>query len=162
MPRRKQKDITENPLYHNTWKILQTYQDVVWSIGVSIKQLIDKMHIYIQEISYRTYFRKRQDAIDALSSILWGYTSKDFMEVLEHFFLTRNLAQKWHGNGTKLTRFCYFIGTPCMIRYPCSSSTQNTDGKQHLSKGDFFFAFSPTTAPLHLPKWGSFLAQNLI
>lgn len=50
------------------------------------QQIIDKLGSHIREISYRTYFRKRQDAIDALSSILWGYTSKDCMEVLEHFF----------------------------------------------------------------------------
>ena len=171
MARRKQQDVTENPLYHDTWKLLQKYRDVVWSMELSVQQvkisfekefgqtiddfldsiysagadlsgteieqharciqrsnqmiklvdgaldilrykhrngeelywilyytfivpqqlqntqqIIDKLRIHIREISYRTYFRKRQEAIDALSSILWGYTSKDCMEVLEHFF----------------------------------------------------------------------------
>lgn len=168
MARRKQIDVTENPLYHDTWKLLQKYRDVVWSMELSVRQvrtsfesefgqtieefldsvysagadlsgtdieqharciqrsnqmiklvdgaleilrykhsngeelywilyytfiiprkfqntqqIIDKLCGHIGEISYRTYFRKRQDAIDALSSILWGYTSKDCMDVVE-------------------------------------------------------------------------------
>lgn len=47
------------------------------------QQIIDKLCGHIGEISYRTYFRKRQDAIDALSSILWGYSSKDCLSVLD-------------------------------------------------------------------------------
>lgn len=179
MARRKQQDVTENPLYHDTWKLLQKYRDVVWSMELSVQQvkisfekefgqtiddfldsiysagadlsgteieqharciqrsnqmiklvdgaldilrykhrngeelywilyytfivpqqlqntqqIIDKLRIHIREISYRTYFRKRQEAIDALSSILWGYTSKDCMEVLEHFFPDKKLGTK--------------------------------------------------------------------
>ena len=171
MARKKQQNVTDNPLYHDTWKLLQKYRDVVWSMELSVQQvkisfekefgqtidefldsiysagadlsgtdieqharciqrsnqmirlvdgaldilrnkhqngeelywilyytfiipqklqntqqIIDKLQTNIREISYRTYFRKRQEAIDALSSILWGYTSKDCMEVLEHFF----------------------------------------------------------------------------
>ncbi|EKC79332.1 hypothetical protein LEA_02552, partial [human gut metagenome] len=37
-------------------------------------------------ISFRTYYRKRREAIEALSSVLWGYTSKDSLDVLEQFF----------------------------------------------------------------------------
>ena len=49
-------------------------------------EIIDKLRPHIRDISYATYFRRRQDAIDALSSILWGYTAKDSMELLEKFF----------------------------------------------------------------------------
>lgn len=168
MAKRKQNDVTENPLYHDTWKLLQKYRDVVWSMELSVRQvrtsfesefgqtieefldsvyaagadlsgtdieqharciqrsnqmiqlvndaleilrekhsngeelywilyytfiiprkfqntqqIIDKLCGHIGEISYRTYFRKRQDAIDALSSILWGYSSKDCLSVLD-------------------------------------------------------------------------------
>lgn len=168
MAKRKQNDVTENPLYHDTWKLLQKYRDVVWSMELSVRQvrtsfesefgqtieefldsvysagadlsgtdieqharsiqrsnqmirlvndalkilrekhsngeelywilyytfiiprkfqntqqIIDKLCSHIGEISYRTYFRKRQDAIDALSSILWGYTTKDCLDVLD-------------------------------------------------------------------------------
>ena len=49
-------------------------------------EIIDKLRPHIRDISYATYFRRRQDAIDALSSILWGYTSKDSIDILEQFF----------------------------------------------------------------------------
>lgn len=163
-------DVTENPLYHSTWKLLKKYRDVVWSLELSVQQvkssfqieygssiedfldsiylagadlsgsdiehhakciershkmlkllesaiellrtrhkngesfywilyytflspqqlrdaeeIIEKLRPHIRDISYRTYYRKRQDAIEALSSVLWGYTSKDCIEILERF-----------------------------------------------------------------------------
>ena len=30
----------------------------------------------MQDISFPTYYRKRKKAVEALSSILWGYTSQ--------------------------------------------------------------------------------------
>ena len=44
------------------------------------------MRPHIRDISYRTYYRKRRLAVEALSNILWGYTAKDSMDVLEQFF----------------------------------------------------------------------------
>ena len=29
-----EKDVAENPLYHNTWKLLKKYRDVVWSLEI--------------------------------------------------------------------------------------------------------------------------------
>ena len=68
------------------WILYYTY--IIPQKLQNTQQIIDKLQTNIREISYRTYFRKRHDAIDALSSILWGYTSKDCMDVLEHFFPT--------------------------------------------------------------------------
>ncbi len=167
MAKRKTKDVTENPLYHDTWKLLQKYRDVVWSMELSVQQvktsfevefgqtidefldsiysagadlsgtdieqharciqrsnqmlrllngaleimrekhpcgedyywilyytyicprkphntneIVDKLRDHIRDISYSTYFRRRQDAIDTLSSILWGYTAKDTMIII--------------------------------------------------------------------------------
>lgn len=171
--RKKQdeRNITENPLYHDTWKLLKKYRDVVWSLELSIQQvrnrfeleygssiedfldsvylagadlsgsdtehhakciersyrmlklldssvdllrnkhkngevyywliyytflspqqfrnveeIIEKLRPHIRDISFRTYYRKRQETIETLSSILWGYTSKDSMEILDQFF----------------------------------------------------------------------------
>lgn len=52
----------------------------------NVEEILEQLRPHILDISYRTYYRKRTDAIDALSSILWGYTSKDSMDVLEQFF----------------------------------------------------------------------------
>lgn len=163
--------VTDNPLYHDTWKLLRKYRDVVWSLELSVQQvrktfqleygssiedflesiyvagvnfdetgiedharciersykmlklldtsveilrskhkygesyywllyytylspqqlantqeIIEKLEPHIRDISYRTYYRKRQMAIDALSSVLWGYSSKDSLTALEQFF----------------------------------------------------------------------------
>ena len=52
----------------------------------STEEIIEQLRPHIQDISYRTYFRKRQEAIDALSSILWGYSSRDSLNLLDQFF----------------------------------------------------------------------------
>ena len=170
-------DITENPLYHDTWKLLKKYRDVVWSLELSVQQvrkqfaieygssiddflesvylagadlsgstiehharcieksnqmikllgsaielmrtkhkygetyywllyysflcpqqlrnveeIIEQLRPHIRDISYRTYYRKRRESIEAFSSILWGYTSKDSMDVLEQFFPDTTLS----------------------------------------------------------------------
>ncbi len=164
-------DNKDNPLYHDTWKLLKKYRDVVWSLETSVQQvrrrfeieygssiekfldsiylagadingsdieqhakciersyqmlklldssieilrakhkrgeeyywllyysflspqqlgnieeIIETLRPHIRDISYRTYYRKRREAMDALSSILWGYATKENMSVLEQFF----------------------------------------------------------------------------
>jgi len=159
-------DVTENPVYHDTWKLLQKFRDVVWSMELSVQQVrsqfaieygsgiddfLDSMYLagsslehqarciersnkmikliesaiellrtkhkhgetyywilyysflspqqlknvdeilenlrpYIRDISYSTYYRKRQEAIQSLSSVLWGYTAKDSADILRNFF----------------------------------------------------------------------------
>lgn len=164
-------EVSENPLYHDTWKLLNKYRDVVWSLELSVQQvkksfeieynssidefldsiylagselkgtnieyhakciersnkmlklmetsvdllrskhkcgetyywvlyytylspqeigsvveIIEALRPHLKYISYRTYYRYRREAIDALSSVLWGYTSRDCAELLEHFF----------------------------------------------------------------------------
>ena len=51
----------------------------------SAREIIEKLERQIWAISYRTYFRKRQMASDALSSVLWGYSSKESLALLEKF-----------------------------------------------------------------------------
>ena len=41
---------------------------------------------HVSDISERTFFRRRKNAVEALSSILWGYTSRDSLSLLEQFF----------------------------------------------------------------------------
>ena len=161
----------DNPLFHDTWKLLKNYRDAVWNLelavqqvknqfeieyGSSIEEFLDSIYLagadiggsrlenyaqsiersnkmlnllnsavdilrskhkhgeqyywilyysylspqqlqntdeiieslvpHITNISKRTYYRKRPEAVQALSSILWGYTSKDCLEMLNKFF----------------------------------------------------------------------------
>jgi len=41
----QQPDVTENPMYHNTWKLLQKYRDVVWSLELSVQQVRNSFQI---------------------------------------------------------------------------------------------------------------------
>ena len=166
-------DITENSLYHDTWKLLKKYRDVVWSLELTVQQvrskfeieygssiedflesiylagadlagsniehhaeciershqmlklldtaidllrnkhkngesyywllyysflspqqlrnvdeIIEKLRPHIRDISFRTYYRRRREAIEALSSVLWGYTAKDSVEIINNYFPT--------------------------------------------------------------------------
>lgn len=166
-----ERDVTEDPRYHDTWRLLKKYRDVVWSLELSVQQLknqfeieygssieeflesaylagadlsgtqledharciersnkmltlvnnsidllrtrhkngedyywllyytflspqqlknveeiIEQLRPHIRDISFRTYYRKRKNAVEALSSVLWGYTSQDSLDILRQFF----------------------------------------------------------------------------
>ena len=66
------------------WVLYYTYlspQEVGSVLGI-----IEAIRPHVKYISYRTYYRYRREALEALSSVLWGYMSKDCVELLEHFF----------------------------------------------------------------------------
>ncbi|MDD3279569.1 MAG: hypothetical protein PHG16_11945 [Lachnospiraceae bacterium] len=49
-------------------------------------EILEKLEHHIDNISYRTYYRKRKAAIEALSTILWGFTAKETLHLLNQFF----------------------------------------------------------------------------
>ena len=57
------------------------------------EEIIEQLQPHIQDISYRTYFRKRKEAIESLSSVLWGYTSRDSLNLLEQFFQENEIGR---------------------------------------------------------------------
>lgn len=164
---KRKNDVTENKYYHDTWRLLKKYRDVVWSLELSVQQvkksfeieygtsiedflesiymagadlsgtqiehharsiershkmlnllnsavellrakhksgeqfywilyysflspqqlasveeIIDHIRPYVHDISYRTFYRRRQEAIEALGSILWGYSAKESLDIL--------------------------------------------------------------------------------
>ena len=169
--KRKPRNPAEDSRYHDTWRLLKKYRDVVWSLELSVQQvkkefeiefgssiddflesvylagadlggtrieshaqciersnqmltlvnhavelmrtrhkngetyywllyytylspqqlqnteeIVEQLRPHIRDISRTSYYRKRERAVEALSSILWGYTSQDCMEVLANFF----------------------------------------------------------------------------
>lgn len=52
----------------------------------SVDEIIEMIRPHVSDISERTFFRRRKNAVEALSSILWGYTSRDSLSLLEQFF----------------------------------------------------------------------------
>ena len=54
----------------------------------NVNEIIEQLQPHIRDISRTTYYRKREQAVQALSSILWGYTSKDCMALMMDLFPT--------------------------------------------------------------------------
>lgn len=52
----------------------------------NVNEIIEQLQPHIRDISRATYYRKREQAVAALSSILWGYSSKDCLALLDDFF----------------------------------------------------------------------------
>lgn len=52
----------------------------------NVEEIIVQLRPHIRDISFRTYYRKRKSAVEALSSVLWGYTTQDSLTVLQQFF----------------------------------------------------------------------------
>ena len=79
-------------LLRSKHKFGETYYWILYFTYLSPQQyknteeIIEQLQPHIQDISYRTYFRKRKEAIESLSSVLWGYTSRDSLNLLEQFF----------------------------------------------------------------------------
>lgn len=171
LKKKNERDVSEDPRYHDTWRLLKKYRDVVWSMELSVQQLKNQFEIeygssieeflesvylagadlsgtqiedharciersnkmltllknavdllrlkhkngevyywllyysylspqqmrnveevvehlrpHIQDISLPTYYRKRKLAVEALSSVLWGFSSQECMEILNQFF----------------------------------------------------------------------------
>ncbi len=167
----KKKDVEADSRYHDTWRLLKKYRDVVWSMELSVQQLkkefeseyecsiddflesvymagadlsgteiesharsiersnkmlklvngavellrtrhkngeelywvlyytylspqqlrnvgeiMEQLRPHISDVSIPTYYRRRQQAVAALSSVLWGYSSQDCLKLLEEFF----------------------------------------------------------------------------
>ena len=40
-----ERKVTEDPRYHNTWKLLKKYRDVVWSLELSVQQVRTQFQI---------------------------------------------------------------------------------------------------------------------
>ena len=49
------------------------------------EEIINQLYTHMESLSYKTYFRKRKEAIEALSMILWGYSANQSNEILKVF-----------------------------------------------------------------------------
>lgn len=51
----------------------------------NVEEIIDQLRPHIRDISPRTYYRKRKEAVEVLSSVLWGYTAQDSTGIVREF-----------------------------------------------------------------------------
>ena len=52
----------------------------------NVEEIIDQLRPHIRDISTQTYYRKRKEAIEVLSSVLWGYTARDSAGIVREFY----------------------------------------------------------------------------
>ena len=51
-----------------------------------VENIIDKVvSVTGESMSWKTYYAKKRRAIETLSTILWGFTSKECLPILEDF-----------------------------------------------------------------------------
>ena len=62
-----EKDVAENPLYHDTWKLLKKSRDVVWSLELSVQHVRTKF-----EIEYGTSIEDFLDSVYLAGADLAG------------------------------------------------------------------------------------------
>ena len=107
-------------LLRNNHKYGEQYYWILYYAFLSPQQLknteevLEKLEQHIPNISYRTYYRKRHQAIEALSSILWGYTAKGDHRHPEQ--ILPRVGSGSHGSGTGLSRFCDCRGNLPMLQ----------------------------------------------
>ena len=51
----------------------------------SLDDILERLADPLGSISSKTYYRKRREAIDCLSTLLWGYTSKNCNPIVQSF-----------------------------------------------------------------------------
>mgnify|MGYP004628342589 FL=1 len=52
----------------------------------NVEEIIESLRPHIRDISSSTYYRLHKAAVEALSSVLWGYSSKEALSTLNLFF----------------------------------------------------------------------------
>ena len=52
----------------------------------TVNEVLTLLEKHFPPMSIRTYYSKREEAVQILSSILWGYTSTEYQELIRSFF----------------------------------------------------------------------------
>ena len=83
----------------------------------NVEEIIDQLRPHIRDISTRTYYRKRKEAVEVLSSVLWGYTAQDSTGIVREFFhrlniceISKTLLNKGMGTVFRIVFTIYNIG----------------------------------------------------
>ena len=121
-----EKDVAENPLYHDTWKLLKKYRDVVWSLEISVQHVRSKF-----EIEYGTSIEEFLDSIYLAGADLNGSDIEHHAKCIErsHKMLKLldsavELLRTRHKNGE-----AYYWQDYNTLLYPPISSSPRSSSK---------------------------------
>ena len=70
---------------HNMLCLVDSAVDLMRAKHKNGEEIIDQLRPHIRDISTRTYYRKRKEAVEVLSSVLWGYTAQDSAGIVKEF-----------------------------------------------------------------------------
>ena len=101
MSKRKEPDVSENPLYHDTWTLLRKYRDVVWSLELSVQKVRRQFQIefgssiedFLESIYIAGLDFENTDIAEQTKSI---ERSHKMLKLVEH---SVNLLREKHKNG---------------------------------------------------------------
>lgn len=65
------------------WILYYTYLSP--QLNGSVDDIVELLYSHIRDISRRTYYRKRREAIGVLSGLLWGYLDRETIEMMKAF-----------------------------------------------------------------------------
>ena len=108
--RQAMHDMTEDPRYHDTWKLLKRYRDVVWSMELSVQQLKTQF-----KIEYGSSIDEFLESVYLAGADLSGTQIEDHARCIERsnkmLTLVTNavdLLRKRHKNGETYYWILYY------------------------------------------------------
>lgn len=161
-----EKNVAENPLYHDTWKLLKKYRDVVWSLELSVQHVRTKF-----EIEYGTSIEDFLDSVYLAGADLAGSDIEHHAKCIErsHKMLKLldsavDLLRTKHKNGEAYyynpdMRFDYVVGNPPF------NLKWNTDQGEYLSQMYYCVKAAQLLKPLGIMAIivpASFLADSFL
>ena len=115
MGKKEELLITNEPLYHDTWKLLKKYRDVVWSLELSVQQVRNKF-----EIEYGNTIEDFLDSVYLAGADIAGSDIEHHAQCIErsHRMLKLldsaiELLRNKHKNGES-----YYVLLPQILQFP--------------------------------------------
>lgn len=84
----KEKDVTEDPRYHDTRKLLRKYRDVTWSLELSVQRLRSQFHV-----EYGTDIEEFLDTVYLAGADLGGTELEHHAQCIERSYKMLTLVQ---------------------------------------------------------------------
>ena len=101
MSKKREPDVSENPLYHDTWTLLRKYRDVVWNLELSVQRVRRQFQIefgssiedFLESIYIAGLDFENTDIAEQAKSI---ERSHKMLKLVEH---SVNILREKHKNG---------------------------------------------------------------
>ena len=130
-----EKNVAENPLYHDTWKLLKKYRDVVWSLELSVQHVRTKF-----EIEYGTSIEDFLDSVYLAGADLAGSDIEHHAKCIErsHKMLKLldsavDLLRTKHKNGEAYYWLLYYsFLSPQQLKNVEDTGSVTTDNGRHV------------------------------